>query len=252
MLTVFLALTFGCGDDGVGIDVGFDEGDTTGAPEDSTGHATLENMDNHAGISIELEEIGINLITDENGDFALITELAEGEWTLTASYPFFSPDAQAFTVVKGRPDGELRDMSLNQRVLFNVLPERPVYTYGETVVINLEVTNVTAEPQSLESLTSPMAAFAVRHAGETVVGGLFPGQGSEPQQVTLAPWETLTFTLSWTIDNYELEPGEYQIFALLTDSAHYPDYFSADEEIAELNASLYSKLSPATITITTD
>jgi hypothetical protein len=253
LLILLVALPLGCGDDGVGIDVGFDEADDDNAPDEAQGQAVLENMQDHSGISITLEEIGINLVTDANGEFSLIAELAEGEWTLSASYPFFTSDEQAFTVVKGRPDGDLREMTLEQLVIFDVLPERQVYYHGETVLVSLEATNVTSEELTLESLTSPMASLAVRHDGETVVGGLFPGLGSEPQSVVLQPYETLSFSLSWTIDNYDLAPGEYQIYAVLTDSGHYPDYFTPDSELAaELNGSLYDKLTPATITLSVE
>ncbi|MDP8224868.1 MAG: hypothetical protein P9L99_16025 [Candidatus Lernaella stagnicola] len=249
-LVLLAAMLVACGDNGVGIDVGFDDPVEEGVPPEAQGSATLENMHNHSGISVELAEIGISLVTDEKGEFALISELAEGEWTLFASYPFFSTAEQNFTVVKGRPENDLDPMKLDQRVIFDVRPERPYYTYGETVVITLDATNVSGEIQKLESLSSPMAAFAVRHNSETVVGGLFPGQGSEPQEVVLQPYETLSFTLSWTIDNFDLEPGDYDIYAVLTNSAQYPDYFSPDSELAaELNNSLFSKLTPATISL---
>lgn len=239
-----------CGDDGVGLDVGFDEGDVSeDAPSEVQGVASLENMQNHSGISVELLEIGISLVTDDTGEFSLISELADGEWTISASYPFFAGDEQSLTIVNGRPEADLETMILYQQVIFNVVPDKLEYTYGETVFITLEALNITDEPLSLLSATSPMAAYAVRHEDQTVVGGLYPGQGAEPQEVVLQPDEIQSFTMSWTIDNYELELGDYQIFAVLTNSDQYPEYFSSEAETAELNESLFSKLTPVTVTL---
>jgi len=239
-----------CGDDGVGLDVGFDEGETgENGPPEVQGYASLENMQNHAGISIKLLEIDISLVTDDSGQFSLISELADGEWTISASYPFFTEDKQSLTIVNGRPENDLQSMSLYQQIIFNVVPDKLEYTYGETVFITLEALNITNEPLTLLSGTSPMAAYAVRHEGQTVVGGLYPGQGAEPQEVELLPEEIQSFTMSWTIDNYELGPGEYQIYAILTNSGQYPEYFSADAGSSELNESLFSKLIPVTVTL---
>lgn len=249
LLIAAVLLPLACGDDGV-IKVGFDEVNESTTPPEVQGRALLENMTEHSGISVELEEIDINLITDAEGKFSLLNELADGEWTLRASYPFFSSIEQSFTVVKGIPETELDNMELTQQIVFDVLPDKLTYTYGDTVFITLEALNVTDEPITLYSLTSPMAAFAVRYEGTTVVGGLFPGQGSQAQEVTLEPGEVQQFSLTWIIDNFDLEPGEYKIFAVLTNSGQYPDYFSPSSDLAaELNESLFQKLTPATITI---
>jgi hypothetical protein len=217
------------------------------------GNAHLENMHNHSGISVELKEIKVSLITDSKGRFTLPTELADGDWTLRASYPYFETVDQTFTVISGIPKNDLSPMTLEQKVVFDVAPDKLVYRYGETVFITLTALNVSDDEVTIYSLTSPMAAFAVRHDGETVVGGLFPGQGAEAQEITLEPGVEQIFEMSWTIDNFDLAPGEYEIYGLLTNSGQYPDYFTPFADAAsELNASLYSKLTPATIKISLD
>ena len=157
---------------------------------------------------------------------------------------------EKFTIVNGIPESEIETMELGQQIVFDVTPERLIYTYGETVNIVVSVRNVGSEATTISSASSPMTAFAVRRDGETVVGGLFPGAGAEPQSVTLQPGEVQTFELNWIIDNPDLDVGDYQIYGLLCASADYPDYFSQESSTAaELNESLYTKLAPATITI---
>ncbi len=248
MLGLLALALSGCGDDGM--DIAAIAGGSENPPDVLQGQVLLQNMDHHGAIRIELKEIDLSLLTDDEGVYSLPNEIAEGQWTVRASYPFFSAQEQSFTMVNGVPESDLKTMELNQEVMFDVEPEKLIYTYGETVTINLHVTNVVDYEVTLSSLTSPMTAFAVRHEGVTVVGGLFPGQGAEPQSVTLAPGETQDFALNWIIDNPELGAGEFQIYALLTVSETFPDYFTPDSETAaELNESLFDKLVPATITI---
>lgn len=248
LLGLLALVMAGCGGDGM--DIAAIAGGDENPPDVLQGQVLLENMSDHSSIRIELKEIDLSLLTDAEGVYSLPNEIAEGQWTVRATYPFFSVCEQAFTMVNGVPESDLETMELVQEVMFNVEPEKPIYTYGDTVTINLHVTNVIDYPVTLSSLTSPMTAFAVRHEGVTVVGGLLPGQGAEPQSVTLEPGETQDFVLNWIIDNPELGSGEFQIYALLTVSEMFPDYFSPDSELAaELNESLFAKLVPATITI---
>jgi hypothetical protein len=238
----------GCGSDNI---VGFDEPADQGSAPEVKGTAHLENMENHSGISVEMADLKVNLVTDESGKFSLMAEIADGTWTLRAVYPYFYAVEQEFTIVNGLLDSALEAMTLRQKIVFNVYVDKLTYTYGETVFITLEALNVTNDAVTLSSLSSPMDAYAVRFEDQTVVGGLFPGQGSAPQETTLAPGEVRTFEQTWTIDNYDLPPGEYQVYAALTNSAQYPNYFSAESELAaQFNESLYSKLTPATITLT--
>ena len=251
LLLSLMILFIGCGDED-GIGAVFTE-DTQEPPDVLQGQVILENMSDHSSIRIELKEIELSLLTDAEGSYSLPGEIAEGEWTLRASYPFFSAMEQNFVVVNGTPESDLETMELVQEVVFDVVPEKLFYTYGDTVIITLYARNMTTQEVTLSSQTSPMTAFAVRHEGVTVVGGLFPGQGAEPQSVTLGPGELQEFTMSWTIDNPELDPGEYQIYALLTTSVTHPDYFKTDSDLAEeLNESLYAKLVPATISLSTN
>lgn len=250
MLTIlFMFLVLGCGEEGMDMPVGFTD-DQEDPPETLQGMALLENMDDHGSIRVEMMEIDLSLLTDQDGSYTLPSEIADGEWTLRASYPYFGLAERAFDVFGGVPESDLATMELTQEVVFDVVPDNTFYTHGETVTITLTVHNVAGQEITLSSSTSPMTAFAVRRDGQTVVGGLFPGQGVEPQSVTLAAGQSEDFILNWTIDNPELEPGEYKIYALLTVSGSYPDYFSQNSELAaQLNESLYSKLAPATIII---
>ena len=255
-LTAFLSILllalgqFGCDENDAPLRMGFEEDNS--APEALTGQVLLENMTDHSGIRVELVEIGVSLITDQDGKFSLPKEIADGEWTIRASYPYFSTVEEKFSVVGGVPESGLEPMTLTQEVVFDVLPDKPIYTFGETVNISLNVHNIVDHAITLSSASSPMTAFAVRLNDETIFGGLYPGKGAEPQSITLEAGQMEDFSITWTIDNPELPAGaEYQIYALLTVSADYPDYFATESSTlsAELNDSLYSKLVPTTIII---
>ncbi len=248
LVFVLMAVVCGCGDEGSVVSP-FSDADVS-TPDELQGQALLENMSHHGGIRVELEQIKLSLITDDAGAYSLPSEIADGEWTLKATYPYFMSVEEKFTIVNGIPESEIETMELGQQIVFDVTPERLIYTYGETVNIMVSVRNVGFEATTISSATSPMTAFAVRRDGETVVGGLFPGAGAEPQSVTLQPGEVQTFELNWIIDNPDLDVGDYQIYGILCASADYPDYFSQESSTAaELNESLYKKLTPATITI---
>lgn len=241
LIFALLIIFSACDDDGI---------DNESAPDILTGIVQLENMANHSGVRVELVEISTSLLTDMDGTYHLPENLAEGEWTLQASYPFFSLRTETFVMQSGAPADEIEPMKLSQRVHFYVSTDRENYGIGETVEITLDVLNMEDEAVTLSSLTSPQAAFAVRKDDVTVVGALLPGLGEESQSVTIEPGDEFQTTLSWVLDNNSLEPGEYHIYAVLSDNENYPNYFNPDEDLmTQFNESLFSKLVPAVVNI---
>jgi len=252
-----LAITFaialvaaGCGGKGLGLANPFGSSGGQGSSS-AEGQAHLQNEQNHAGITVTIVEINVSLITNTEGVYSLVNQLADGDWTLRAVYPYFSAQEQSFTVINGVLENSLQTMLLPEKIAFTVTTDKTSYTYGETVFVTLEAVNVTSDPVTIDSMTSPLEAFAVRFNGQTVAGGLFPGQNSEPEQVTLEPGVPQQSQWSWTIDNPDLAAGEYQIYGILTNSGQYPDYFDPNSDLAaQFNDSLFTKFTPATITLT--
>ena len=247
-LAVLLLLAWSCGGDGFEIVGPLDE--TEDGPDILTGSVKLENVENHSAVRVELVDIQTSLLTGADGEFTLPENLAEGEWTIRASYPYFTPDDQKFVVQNGTPSQSLDAMELPQRVRFSVHTDKENYVIGETVEIRLFSHNVTEEALTLSSPTSPISAVAVRKDGETILGGLLPGSDEVPESVVLEPGDVDQRTFYWPLDNAELGAGELEIYAVLTDGDNFPDYFTANTAtVQQFNESLFSKLDPAVITI---
>ncbi len=248
VLTLLMAA--GCGKYGIGMASPFGAATPTNSQMSAEGQAVLQFQSVYDGVAVEIVELNASVITNASGNFALVNELADGKWTLRASYPYFSTNEQSFTVLNGVPETAVPTLYLTQLVLFRVATDTDVYQLGDTVSITLTAEAATIEPVTLSSPTTPLETFAVVHNGQTVVGSLLPGQVGEPKQITLSPGVPQTFNLFWTLDNANLEAGDYDIYAIVTDAGDYPEYFSADPALAaNFNATLFDKLVPATITL---
>ena len=230
---------------------GFETEKSSGdVPDILTGRALLEDQWDHHLIRVELKPIGVSMLTDGHGLFQLPEKLQEGNWTLTASYPYYQSVDQDFLVVNGTPDAQLETMDLQKAIEFSVTTNGSHFRIGSTVQVTMAVENVATKDVTLSSTKSPMAAFAVRKNGQVIYGSLLPGLEDELVEVTLEPGDTNYYEIEWTIDDPALESGEYELFAILTTNATHPDYFDAStEESEEFNSSLYGKLAPAVIDI---
>lgn len=243
-----LLLLVSCGEGGLDIVSPLDgEGE---APDILTGEVVLENMNDHAGVRIELMEIETSLLSNEDGSFILPENLAEGEWTITASYPFFSQTSQKFVIQNGMPSDELESMEMHQQIRFTVLTDKESYFVGETIEITLMVENLVSETITLASETSPQAALALRKDGATLMGSLLPGEGESPEGMTLDEGETRFIEASFPLSNAQLVPGVYDLYGVLADGTNYPLYFTSDEEpLDSLNETLFAKLTPTSLVI---
>jgi hypothetical protein len=249
MIAATMLLIGSCTGDGFEIVGPLDEaGDV---PEILTGSVQLENMEDHASVRVELEEIETSILTEDDGTFTLPENLAEGEWTVQASYPYFSTAEQTFVIQNGTPSQSLNPMELTQIVKFNVFTDKTSYALGEAVEITLFIQNVSEDQTvTLSSPTTPQTVVAVRQENETILGGLTPGSDPIPESLELAPGDFDERSFYWPLDDAKIGTGEFEIFALVTDPDNYPNYFSTDDEmLSQFNESLFTKLIPAVITI---
>ncbi|MCZ7582176.1 MAG: carboxypeptidase-like regulatory domain-containing protein [Deltaproteobacteria bacterium] len=229
---------------------GFDTDDSEQSLDDAlTGQAFLDVESEHSFIRVQAEEGGFSVLTNSNGLFRLPQDLSEGEWEITASYPYFHPVSQAFSVSRGLPTKPLEGMVLPRAVEFSITTNGSFFTRDSTLTITLAAENVSTEPVILSSSRSPMAAYALRLDGVTLAGGLFPGNTDEAQDVLLAPSETKYFELNVVIPA-DLPAGDYLFYAILTTDLTHPEYFDPSEGTASaFNESLYAKLDSAAIRI---
>jgi hypothetical protein len=221
--------------------------DAAHAPDNLAGRVTLENQAEHSNVEVTLTLGGwsVTLLTDAGGTFTVPSDLAAGEWTMQADFPFFGRASGGFTVENGLPTSDLADLLLPRRVRFDVTTDAPAYRLGDPVEITLVAGNTGDETIVLKSATSPMFAVAVVADGRTHIGSLMPGSNPTPEEVTLAPGEQRTFQVTWRTEATPLAPGFYNVYAILAASETYPDFFSAD--FPELNDALFAKLVPAPI-----
>ena len=248
-LAIFaLLFAVACGEDGFDIVGPLDSEDA--APDILTGEVVLENMNDHAGVRVELLEIETSLLTNGDGSFILPENLAEGEWTLAASYPFFSSVNQAFVVQNGLPADDLDRMDMRQQVRFTVSCDKAAYAVGETVSILLFIENLTEQTISLSSETGPQTAFAIRQQGQTLIGGLYPGTEQGSVSISIEANGYATYETTWVPENAQLMSGEYELYGIVADQLNYPAYFTPEVgQINPLNESLFTKLVPAVFTI---
>lgn len=228
---------------------GFDtEQSAADTPGILTGRVLLDDQDDHAMVRVELVDIHVSMLTDGDGEYDLPNNLSEGEWRIQASYPYYHSADISVLIVNGKPDSSLATFHLTQAIKFTVTTNGRHFQRGSTVQITLAVENVSTERFTLSSDRYPAAAFAVRRGDEVVHGSLFPGEEATSSEIVLEPGDTQYFKMTWKIDNPSLEPGNYEIFGLLTSNASFPDYFdpSTADSVA-LNESLYAKLTPAEI-----
>ncbi|MDP8255202.1 MAG: hypothetical protein P9M14_05590 [Candidatus Alcyoniella australis] len=233
--------------------IGLENDDLEPPPKTMTGHAYLNDSDNHGTIKVELGDAGFSLLTDIQGAYTLPAEMGDGQWTLTARYPYYADALQTIEIIDGYPEEPLQDMLLTKQIELEVLTDRTSYGKHDEVLITLNVTNVSDQELVLGSDTSPATAYAVRIADQIAYGGLFPGTGNEPTSITLEAGETQSFEMSWQIDEFNLTGSDTQIeiFAVYCTSTTHPQYFDP-QALEELNQSLYSRLTPTTIRIVYD
>lgn len=220
------------------------------APDILTGSVRLENMENHSGVRVELTEISTSLVTDDGGAFILPENLAEGEWTVKTSYPYFSDSSQTFTVKNGKPEKELQTIQMQQKIRFDVVTDKFEYLVGETVHITMTAHNLSDEDITLSSTLSPQVALAVVKEEMILVGDLLPGDLEEAESITIEPAIPQVFEISWMLDDVKMESGSYEIYSVITDNVNFPSYFSHDTTLLEqFNYTLFEKLSPAIIAV---
>jgi hypothetical protein len=230
---------------------GFDKENPAEIPHSIlTGYAFLQQQTDHSYIRVDLPVAGFSMLTDTQGAYQLPKDLSDGDWTIRAQYPYYRTEEQTFSVSKGVPENPLDSMELLQAVQFTITTNGTFFTLGSTLIMTVAAENISTRNVTLQSTTSPMAAFAVRGDGETVAGGLFPGDVPDPESVTLDPGDTKYFELRWKIDDPNIMSGDYEVYAVLTDNGTHPEYFDKSETATpEFNASLFGKLRPANIHI---
>lgn len=216
-------------------------------PSRLQGRVLLQNQADHYGVKIDLimEGSEISLITAEDGTYTIPPELNPGTWTITAEFPFFAQADTEIEIKNGLPVADPEEMILPQQIRFQVFTDQSQYFFNESVVIDLMVSNDSDQEITLSSDTSPIMAYAIVKDGEILVGSLMPGNGKTPDEIIIPAGGMEAFQAEWSTEATTLEPGIYEVYAILAASASYPDFFRPDA--VELNHTLFDKLIPVEI-----
>ncbi len=230
---------------------GFDSDDSSTIKHDIlTGQVILEDAEKHDMIRVELTDVGVSMLTDEEGYFQLPKDLSDGDWTLQASYPYYHAAEQSFRIVKGVPESRLDTFSLSRSVDFTVTTNGNRFHVGSVVQITLAAENVSTKDVALSSAYSPAETFSVMQGGQVVFGDLYPGTTASQETVDLSPGDAVYYQMQWEINDGAQSAGEYAIYAVVATGETHPDYFDASSEDSNpFNQSLYSKLRGADIRI---
>jgi hypothetical protein len=212
----------------------------SGAPISEVGVKAIKNqVSDTTGIMVELIESNTFTITDSIGSF-LFKDIADGEYTLRAGYPYFA-FAECSVMVQNGSIQTPVDLELQQLLQFWVEPQEITLSIDSlsTIGIILYVENLTdsvvsfggydlpeifvaLEPQSFNWPVINYPEFCHRVYGTFVNSDLpaAPGYFFPPNTVT-------SFYMSWLMDNPYgcLLVGDYLLFAAYTDLSRFPKYF---------------------------
>ena len=248
---MFLVFFAACTDEMGDALSGFDDEDDSSVKHDIlTGRVVLEDADEFDMIRVELTDVGVSMLTDADGYFQLPKDLSDGDWTLEASYPYYHASEKSFRIVKGVPESRLDTITLSRSVDFTATTNGNAFRPGSVVQITLAAENVSTKDATLSSDFQPPETFAVMYKGQVVYGDLYPGTSGDPSTLTLSPGDTVYYKMQWEINDGALLTGDYLIYAIVTTGGTHPDYFDASSDDSDLfNQSLYSKITPAVVTL---
>ncbi|MCH7498155.1 MAG: Ig-like domain-containing protein [Candidatus Marinimicrobia bacterium] len=254
------------------------------------GEATLENQTDHSALMVswlpvsEPQRFGGEstgyVATDIRGTYAL-PRLEDGDWVVTAEYPYYALARDTITVSEGRPAQPLRALHLTQQLAFEVVLERTEFAVDDTIWVAFKATNLTNDTLIVVSRTRPITygGYALAEEGELVLvdggdrglAGYVFGGGGQPAfdgrvlppghtQLETAVYEIPSFNpiieLDWLFEAGVIEKGKtYQVFAGYVADWTYPvNFFGGDLNDNGLHngfftRSLYKRLVPALINI---
>jgi hypothetical protein len=202
---------------------------------------TLQNQTEHSGIMVELVELDTFTVTDSTGAF-LFKDVANGEYTLKAGYPYFAFASTTITV-QGSSIQTPVDLELQQLLQFWVEPHEITLSIDSlsTIEIILYVENITDSIVSIGGYTLPEFFNALEPQGfnwplinypefcQRVYGTFVNGDIPYPPGGFIPPNTVTSFNVSLWINNIYgcLLVGDYLLFMAYTDLSRFPKYFDS-------------------------
>lgn len=237
---------------------------------------TLQNQSDHFGILVKLIELDTLTITDSTGMFSF-ENLADGEYTLTAGYPYFSPVQDSIKVVGGTIQTPV-NIELQQQLQFWIEPPETTISLSNSSLFFFRqfAVNITDTIVNVGGYSGPPDFKAYNPQGfnwpfipnpdSTInfcqfrYGTFRRGYTTDAPQFTFMPGDTIIGGISSRFNTDCFLTGTYLFFSAVTDLSRYPEYFDPDFFLntgdplkviyLQMNRSVFRKnelFSPATI-----
>lgn len=248
----------------------------TGIPQPLSGTITLENQDDHSGITVILALAGVDTLlffTPVDGSYTFPT-LADGAWRFILNYQYYLAVEDTIRIVEGRATRFTGDRTLRQGLQLQAMADRTTCTAGDTVRVSLITRNVSSETLGI-GFTPPGSYYLVRHEERTIAFSEPHGVAAIHFWRSFNPGEADTVTgIRWFRDQQSggwggwipgpLDPpGEYTIYTLWGFSYFYdspawrlnfgpnlPRYRAIPPDDVPLSVGLLRTVTPATVTLT--
>ncbi len=217
------------------------------------------------------------VLTDSIGYF-ILPMLQDGEWLISAEYPYYAPEFDTVTVKNGLLNKVIKSFDLIQQLSFEVVLDTTVFSKNDTIHVKFKAKNLTDKYLEIFSRQMPIYsegfAFTKNKVpvmmdlpwwGETAyyfyASGVpsFDSRFFEPneEKFEISDPDKWGEDFNMIIDlnllkNYGgLEEGVYEVFAGYIANWNYPsDYFNERAKNHHiLNSSLFNKLDHLKITI---
>ena len=227
----------------------------------------LQNQIEHSGIMVRLIELDKFVITDSNGHFEFNT-LPDGNYTIEAKYPYFSPEKKTIQVQYGKVQTEV-SLELKQQLQFWIQPPETTVSMGNLgspyafslsgfrqYRVNLTDVPVTVgtyvEPQEFLVLVpqgfewpyianpDSLPDYCYREYGwmggnDLIIDAMH----------TFQPEDTTSFRIvnNTIVEHKEcFRAGDYFIYSAVSDLGHYPQYFDPVYVLYTPNQPLYYEM----------
>ncbi len=217
------------------------------------------------------------VLTDSIGYFTLPT-LPNGEWLISAEYPYYAPEFDTVTVKNGILNKAIKSFNLIQQLAFEVVLDITIYSPEDTIHVKFKAKNLT--DKYLEIVSRGMPIYSEAYAftqnkipvmmdlpwyGETSYqisshgAPAFDGRSFEPYEEKFEISDSDKWGKSFDmyidlniIEQYGvLAEGVYEVFAGYVADWSFPNdyFFERSKDFKTLNNSLYKKMIPQKITI---
>jgi len=198
-ILLFLLLFASCNNNG--------SGDGPFKPE---GIVTLENQEEHSGITIEILEADTFVFTDSSGYYEL-PPLEDGTYTLNIIFPYYWNERLSVSILEGSVSTPIPTVELTQVLEFHTNINDTIFELTDTINLSCSAVNISDFTLPVHWGMTPPWTVLLFYEG-TLIDSQIP-QWAALVFDTINPNDSLIFSSYWLLassyfpGNYEIIPG---------------------------------------------